>query len=97
MLPTIPFGRTGRLNNSKASNSRLFNVTQDTMSALGIINKAGRKRVFKDRTHRRYLYEGLHEVPVFNLKFQNEPSLLSFKFNIYRTAVKIYVEAKLLP
>ena len=27
MLPTIPFGRTGRLNNSKATNSRLYNVT----------------------------------------------------------------------
>ena len=67
------------------------------MSALGIISKAGRKRVFKDRVHRRYLYEGLHEVPVFNLKFQNEPSLLAFKFNVYRTAVKIYVEAKMLP
>ena len=67
------------------------------MSALGIINKAGRKRIFKDRTHKRHLYEGLHEIPVFNLKFQNEPVLLAFKFNVYRTAVKIYVEAKMLP
>ena len=69
MLPTIPFGRTGRMNNSKATNSKLYSVTQDTMSALGIINKAGRKRIFKDRTHKRHLYEGMHEVPVFNLKF----------------------------
>ena len=69
MLPTIPFGKTSKLNSSKAISSRLFNVTQDTMHALGIINKAGRKRVFKDRAHRRYLYEGFHEIPVFNLKF----------------------------
>ena len=33
---------------------------------------------------------------MFNLKFQDEPTLLFFKFIIYRTAVKIYVEAKLL-
>lgn len=67
------------------------------MNALGIINKAGKKRVFKDRTHRRYLYEGLHEVPVFNLKHQDLPVLLGFKFTVYRTAVKIYIEAKMLP
>ena len=97
MLPTIPFGRTGRLNNSKASNSKLYSVTQDTMNALGIINKAGRKRIYKDRTHKRHLYEGMHEVPVFNLKFQDEPVLHAFKFNIYRTAIKIYLVAKMLP
>ena len=28
MLPTIPFGRTGRMNNSKATNSKLYSVTQ---------------------------------------------------------------------
>ena len=67
------------------------------MNALGIINKAGRKRVFKDRAHRRYLYEGLHEVPVFNLKVQDQPVIMGFKFNVYRTAIKIYVEAKMLP
>ena len=33
---------------------------------------------------------------MFNLKFQDEPTLLFFKFIIYRTAVKIYLEAKLL-
>lgn len=66
------------------------------MQALGIINKAGRKRVFRDRAHKRYLYEGYHEIPVFNLKFQDEPVLLAFKFTIYRTSVKIYAEAKLL-
>ena len=75
----------------------MYSVDQDTLQALGIINKAGRKRVFKDRANRRYLYEGLHEVPVFNLKFQNEPVMLGFKFTVYRTSVKIYVEAKLLP
>ena len=32
---------------------------------------------------------------MFNLKYQDEPTLLFFKFVIYRTAVKIYVEAKL--
>ncbi len=68
MLPHIPFGNTAKLNTSKAITSRLYSVNQDTLQALGIINKAGRKRVYKDRAHRRYLYEGLHEVPVFNLK-----------------------------
>ena len=97
MLPTIPFGKTSNLNSSKAATSRLYSVTQQTMHALGIINKAGKKRVFKDRAHRRYLYEGYHEVPVFNLKHQDLPVLLAFKFNVYRTAVKIYVEAKMLP
>lgn len=96
MLPSIPFGNTAKINNSKAVSSRLYPVNQDTLQALGIINKAGRKRVFKDRVNRRYLYEGLHEVPVFNLKFQNEPVMLGFKFLVYRTSVKIYVEAKLL-
>ena len=96
MLPSIPFGRVKKLNTSKAMTSRLYQPTQETMLALGIINKAGRKRVFKDRAHRRYLYEGLHQIPVFNLKFQNEPVLIAFKFTIYRTSVKIYVEAKML-
>lgn len=48
------------------------------------------------RSVRRYLYEGFHQVPVFNLKYQEPPVLLKFKFIVYRTAVKIYVEAKLL-
>ena len=67
------------------------------MHALGIISKAGKKKVFKDRHHRRFLYEGLHEIPVFNLKYQEAPVMLGFKFSAYRTAVKIYIEAKLLP
>jgi hypothetical protein len=69
MLPSIPFGNVGRLNNSKAVSSRLNQPSQDTMHALGIISKAGKKKVFKDRHHKRYLYEGLHEIPVFNLKY----------------------------
>ena len=69
MLPQIPFGNLSKLNNSKAAQSKLYNVTSDTMQVLGIVNKAGRKKVFRDRTHKRHLYEGLHEIPVFNLKF----------------------------
>ena len=96
MLPSIPFGKVGKLNSSKAVSSRLFQPSEHTMHALGIINKAGRKRVFKDRQHRRLLYEGLHEIPVFNLKYQEAPVMLAFKFTAYRTAIKIYVEAKML-
>ena len=98
MLPSLPYsGNIAKMNNSKALTSRLYPVNQDTLHALGIINKAGRKRVFKDRSHRRYLYEGTHEVPVFNLKHQNEPVMMSFKFAAYRTSIKIYIMAKLLP
>lgn len=97
MLPSIPFGNVSKLNQSKAMTSRLFRPTNDTMHALGIINKAGKKRVYRDRTHKRHLHEGIHEIPVFNLKFQNEPVMLPFKFIVYRSNIKIYVEAKLVP
>ena len=66
------------------------------MVSLGIVNKAGKRRVLKDRSHRRYLYEGSHKVPVFNLKIQEQPVLLGFKFIVYRTTVKIYIEARML-
>ena len=97
MLPSIPFGKVSKMNNSKAMSSRLYQTSQSTMVALGIVNKAGKRRVLRDRTHRRYLYEGVHHVPVFNLKFQNQPVLLAFKFIVYRTSIKIYIEAKLMP
>jgi len=71
MLPSIPFGKTSKMNNAKAMTSRLYQTSSATMVALGIVNKAGKRRVLRDRTHRRYLYEGTHQVPVFNLKFQN--------------------------
>ena len=96
MLPTIPFGKVGKINNSKAVTSRLFQASHQTMVSLGIVNKAGKKRILKDRSHRRYLYEGSHKIPCFNLKFQEQPVLLAFKFIIYRTSVKIYIEAKML-
>ena len=65
------------------------------MRALGIMTKSGKRRNFSDRQRKRILYTGNHQIPVFNLKFQDEPVLLYFKFVVYRTAVKIYVEAKL--
>jgi hypothetical protein len=46
---------------------------------------------------KRYLYQGIHEIPVFNLKIQDEPIMFIFKFTVYRTAVKIYFEAMLFP
>ena len=65
------------------------------MQVLGIMTKSGKRRTFADKQRTRILYQGNHQIPVFNLKFQDEPTLLHFKFIIYRTAVKIYVEAKL--
>jgi hypothetical protein len=39
------------------------------------------------------LYQGFHQIPVFNLKVQNEPIMHIFKFIVYRTSAKIYFEA----
>ena len=39
------------------------------MFTLGIINKAGKKKIIQDRNHKHFLYEGVHQIPVFNLKF----------------------------
>jgi len=36
----------------------------------------------------------MNQIPVFNVKLQSEPVLLHFKFQVYRTAIKIYIEAK---
>ena len=45
MLPSIPFGKVGKINNSKAMSSRLHQTSHKTMVALGIITKAGKRRV----------------------------------------------------
>ena len=91
----MPFGKVTKINQIKAQASQQYPVAQDTMRALGIMTKSGKRRNFSDRQRKRILYTGNHQIPVFNLKCQDEPALLFFKFVIYRTAVKIYVEAKL--
>lgn len=71
MLPLLTMGKTSKINQSKAVTSRNYytGVAQkETLLALGIVSKAGRKRVFKDKSKTRHLYEGVHEIPVFNLK-----------------------------
>lgn len=89
-------GNTAKMNTTKAITSRMYNVERETLEALGIINKAGKRKLYKERGQKRHLYQGHHEVPVFNLKQQDEPVMLSFRFACYRTSVKIYVEAKLV-
>ena len=91
----IPFGRVTKVNQIKAKASQVYPVASETMQALGIMTKSGKRKNFADRQRKRILYQGNHQIPVFNLKYQDEPTLLFFKFIIYRTAVKIYVEAKL--
>lgn len=49
---------------------------------------------------KRQLYNGIHEVPCFNLKLGDKPILMSFKFSIFRmnnNKRKIFVGAKILP
>ena len=58
MLPSIPFGKVGKINSSKAMTSRLYQTSHKTMIALGIITKTGKRVVLKDRTSKRLLYEG---------------------------------------
>ena len=48
---------------------------------------------------KRQLYKGVHEIPVFNLKLNTKPILLSFSFSVFRmnnSKRKIFVSAKLL-
>ena len=97
-MPKIsgPFGRASKVNSYKAQTSRVIStIDQDTLKTLGIVNKSGRKRVIKDKNKRRLLYEGVHEIPVFNLKLQDQPVLLQFKFTAYRTSIKIYIEGRI--
>lgn len=45
------------------------------------------------------LYTGIHEVPVFCLKFSSKPILASFRFTVFRmnnNQKKIFISAKLL-
>lgn len=46
MLPSIPFGNVGKINNSKAVSSKLYKASNNTMQILGILNKAGIRIVF---------------------------------------------------
>ena len=59
------------------------------------MTKSGKRKNVRDKQRKRILYQGNHQIPVFNLKVQDEPTLLYFKFTIYRTSIKIYCEAKL--
>ena len=59
------------------------------------MKKSGKKQTFKDKQLKRMLYQGVHQIPVFNLKIQNEPIMHIFKFMVYRTSAKIYFEAQL--
>ena len=85
------------MNSLKALQARNYQVENETLQALGIINKSGKKRIYKDRNRKRHLYQGFHQIPVFNLKYQDMPVMLTFKFMVYRTSIKIYIEAKLYP
>jgi len=41
---------------------------------------------------KRFLYEGFHWVPVFNLKLTDKPLLIPLAFQIYRVNHKVYIE-----
>ena len=41
----------------------------------------------------RFLYEGYHKVPVFNLKVSDQPVLIALAFQVYRVGHKVYIEA----
>ena len=48
---------------------------------------------------KRQLYNGVHEVPCFNLKYSDSPILLSFRFSVFRmnsSKRKIFIGAKML-
>jgi hypothetical protein len=48
---------------------------------------------------KRQLYNGVHEVPCFNLKYTDTPILLSFRFSVFRmnsSKRKIFIGAKML-
>lgn len=67
---------------------------------------AGSKTIFdknndgeKYLNRKRQLYNGVHEVPCFNLRFADQPILLSFKFSVFRmnsSKRKIFIGAKML-
>lgn len=48
-------------------------------------------------SRKRQLYQGFHEVPVFNLRIGNKPVLLRFRFSVFRmnNKKKVFVSAKL--
>lgn len=42
---------------------------------------------------RRFLYEGFHRIPVFNIRVSDKPVLIPLAFQIYRVSHKVYIEA----
>jgi hypothetical protein len=63
-----------------------------------ILEKPGENEKYINR--KRQLYNGMHEVPCFNLKYADQPILLTFKFSVFRmnnNKRKIFVGAKMLP
>ncbi len=63
---------------------------------LSIIDNQSKSNQGDNKKHadRRILYQGEHQIPVFNLKFSEQPQIHRLKFIIYRTLNKIYFEAK---
>lgn len=51
----------------------------------------------RDGTKRRVLYQGMHEIPVFNLRVGSQPVLLAFRFTVFRLAnkKKIFISARM--
>ena len=45
----IPFGRVTKVNQIKAKASQVYPVASETMQALGIMTKSGKRRNFSDR------------------------------------------------
>jgi hypothetical protein len=50
-------------------------IAPETLKAIGVMKGSGKKWGFSDRQVKRLLYTGIHEIPVFNLKIQDEPVL----------------------
>jgi hypothetical protein len=68
-------------NNNGPTSMSYFTKDKSAVSTMRLEQKP-----FKSKN--RYLYSGIHEVPVFNLKLSNQPILVRFKFNIFRIVNK---------
>ena len=82
------------------SNTSYFTKDSSLMKRTGsngLMEKPEEAEKYLNR--KRQLYNGVHEVPCFNLKYTDTPILLSFRFSVFRmnnSKRKIFIGAKML-
>lgn len=92
-----PFKQTSTMNNAKTSYFTKDSGFMKRTGSNGIMEKPEEAEKYLNR--KRQLYNGVHEVPCFNLKYSDSPILLSFRFSVFRmnsSKRKVFIGAKML-